>query len=121
MNGPERYIFAPPPQALASWRSMKVTQPHSEPDGESSSLGMKVSTTAVRNAASSEVKTSLASDSGAGPFVVEACCSGLHALTPVATAAPAAPTAPAAFKKSRRGSLVSAMVPSQSDHGCWPG
>ena len=49
-NGPLRYILAPPPQALASWRSMKVTTPQSLPDGDSSSAGINVSTAATMKA-----------------------------------------------------------------------
>src|SRR5262249_18556736 len=92
---------------------MKVTQPHSDPEGDSSSLGMMVSTAPVRKAASSEVSTILASASFDAGAAADVFCSGLQAATPVAAAAVAAPTAPAAFKKSRRGSLVSAMFPSQ--------
>jgi len=43
---------------------MKVTTPHSVPDGDSESAGMRVSAAAEKNAASVEVSVSMPSESG---------------------------------------------------------
>src|SRR5258706_15902943 len=81
--------------------------PHSLPDGESSSLGMMVAAAAVKNAPSCCVRT--CQFSGPAASAAEVLVSGLHATIPVAIAAPVALAAPAALRKSRRGSLISAM------------
>ena len=95
---------------------MNVTQPQSDPDGDSSSAGMIVSTAAAKNASSSGVSTSRVSGAaGACAFDAVVAASGVQAASPAAAAATPAPATPAPFKNSRRGSLVSAMVSSQNE------
>src|SRR6266700_8298807 len=88
---------------------MKVARPTSVPDGVSSSAGISVSTAALVNAASVAFKVSQTSGSAAGAAAAVVTVSGLQDVRPVASAAPVAPAAPAALRKSRRGSLTSAM------------
>src|SRR6185369_14087707 len=89
------------------WRSMKTGTPHSVPDGDSSSLGMIVSAAVAEKATSCGVR--MIQDWGASAGAAAVLVSVLQAVSPVAIAAPVAPAAHAAFRKSRRGSLTSAM------------
>src|SRR5688500_18407746 len=89
---------------------MNTATPTSLPEPVSSSAGMRVSTAAEMNAASVALRVSQTCGSDAAAAAVAT--SGLHAVNPVAIAAPAAPAAPAPFRRLRRAIFTAAMYAS---------
>src|SRR6266849_5375941 len=91
---------------------MKMTSPHSLPDGESSSAGIIVSAAAAKKAACGSVKMSLASVvvcDGPGTRGVDCASAGIGRTG--VNPAPATLAALATFKNSRRGMLPFFMLP----------